>query len=236
MWNYIKKLFKKKEVIEDKPKKIKMDFSNVNFKFNIKSICAFEKLIDKSFFEMADEDIFYLLYAIYITNNPDKPIKQSTFFMMLENKEITKWMITQYSLITEMCEQFKNNSDDEKKSTNDEPIKARIMDYASTLIIEYGINPHYVMYEMDIWELSEYFNAIDTKLKKDAINDRFWAYVNVMPHIDTKKCKSPQHLVPFEWEKESIKKKQESELKNNMHAINNMIGKSIFGDKEDKNG
>ena len=54
--------------------------------------------------------------------------------------------------------------------------------------------------------------------------------IKVLPHIDSKKCKSPEALVPFEWEKEARKKKAEQELKNNEYAIKNMIGKSIFGD------
>lgn len=231
MWNFIKNIFKKK-----KHKEVKMDFSNINFNFNVKSICAFEKMNDKSFFEMVDEDIFQLLYAIYITSNPNNPLNQKVFFYMLENEKIAKWFLQKYMSIAEICEEFKSKVKESKDENNNEPVKVRITDYVTTMVVEYGINPHYIMYEMDLWELSEYYEAIDTKMKRDAVNKRFWTYVNVMPHIDTKKCKSPQHLVPFDWEKESIKKKQETELKNNMYAIKNMIGKSIFGDKDKENG
>lgn len=230
MLKFIKKLFKKNNEI-DKPQKVKMDFSNVNFNFNIKSICAFEKLADKSFFQLADEDVLLLLYSIYMVSNPDKPMRMEIFFSLLEREDIAKWFIHKYTSITNVIEQFKAKEEDIKNvNTNTEKL-TRLTDYVTTLVVEYGIDIHYINYEMDIWEFTEYFEAIDTKVKKDALDKRFWAYVGVMPHIDTKKCKGPEYLVPYEWEKESIKKKQEAELKNNMYAIKHTIGKSIFGDK-----
>ena len=106
MWNFIKNIFKKKKV-EDKPAKVKMDFSNVKFNFNIKSICAFEKLVDKSFFQMTEEDILPLLYSIYLVSNPDKPMRMEIFFSLLEREDIAKWFINKYTSITNVIEQFK---------------------------------------------------------------------------------------------------------------------------------
>ena len=107
-------------------------------------------------------------------------------------------------------------------------------DFATSLVIDYGMDARYVMYDMDIWELQEYYEAVNTHIKRQMEYDRFWTYIQVMPHIDSKKCKSPDKLVPFDWEKEEKKIKQNKELENNRFAIQNMIGKSIFGEPIEK--
>lgn len=233
MIKWFKKLFKKKstevENVISKPKRLKMD--DVNFKFNIKSICYFETLTDKSFFEITDEDIFDMLYSIYMVNNPDKMLKRETFMNIIQRRDILIWMINEYSKFSEIISQFKIPEQDNKSDNiiSDDTRKIRISDYVSTLIIEHGVDPHYIYYEMDIWEIPILFEAIDTKIKKELTDKRFWTYMSISPHIDTKKCKSPDALIPFEWEKENKKKNRELELKNNAFAIKNMLGKSIFG-------
>lgn len=68
------------------------------------------------------------------------------------------------------------------------------------------MEPHYVNYELDIWEMGQYFDMIDLKTKKELIEKRFWTYLNMAPHIDTKKCKGPESLIKFEWEQEQKNK------------------------------
>lgn len=237
-------LFKKKqktieEPINVKPLKTpKMDFSTIKFDFNIKSICYFESLVNKSFFDMNEDDVFDMLYSIYMVNNPDKKIKKQSFFNIIQREDIMKWMLKKYVDNAAIWNQFQTKtklSTDGQSMEQQDASKTRMIDYVSTLIIEYGMDAHYVYYEMDIWEIGELFEAIETKLKRDAIEKRFWTYLMISPHIDTKKCKSPEAFLPFEWEKESIKKRREQELKNNMFAIKNTIGKSIFAGKEKKN-
>ena len=229
MWERIKKIFKRKPKTLNIPK---MDFSDIKFIFNIKSICYFEKLSGKSFFTIDDEDIMLVLYSIYMVNNPDKKMKKEIFFKLLEREEVFKWMVREYTLASMIWQQFVSQTEVETKSSKNEDTSLRMLDYAMTLIIEYGMDAKYVFYEMDMWELGELFTAIENKIKKDAIEKRFWSYINIMPHIDTKKCKSPESLIPYEWEKETIKKRKENDINKNMYAIKNTIGRSIFGDKE----
>jgi hypothetical protein len=66
------------------------------------------------------------------------------------------------------------------------------------------------MYEMDLWEMYPYLNAADIQRKADLVTQRFWTYLTIAPNINTKKVKSPEELVPFDWEekKEDRIKKQ----------------------------
>ena len=61
------------------------------------------------------------------------------------------------------------------------------------------------MYEMELWEIQPYLNAADIQRKAELVEKRFWTYLTIAPHIDGKKIRKPEDLVPFEWEKKSNK-------------------------------
>lgn len=226
MWNWFKKKDKIKVVEPEK----KMDLSQYKMRLNIKSICYFEKISGKSFFAFDESDIMYLLYSTFLVNNPDTNITFDVFTGIFENEQISKWMIGKYKDILSIVYQFNKTQKDSKDDKFAMDNSATMTDFATSLIIDYGMDARYVMYDMDIWEIQEYYEAVNTHIKREMEMERFWTYIKVLPHIDSKKCKSPEALVPFDWERESRKKKQERDLENNRFAIQNMIGKSIFGD------
>lgn len=241
MLKWVKRLFKKKvkeedivEIIVPKPK---MDFSDIKFEMNIKSICYFEKMINGSFYSFSEDKIFQLIYSIFITNNPSKNITFDAFMFLMQREDIAQYFLKSFTDCTDIIKQLNKVKEkcDESSLKEIELGEKSVTDYATTLIINYGVDANYVMYKMGIWELLPFYEAVDTKVKHDMQMERFWTYIKVCPHIDTKKVKSPEHLIPFEWEKASIKKRKEQDLKNNMFAIKNMIGKSIFAGKEKKN-
>ena len=229
------KWFKRKEKLKivDKTDN-KMDLSKYKMKLNIKSICYFEKISGKSFFKFSEEDVLYLIYATFLINNPETNITFSVFTGILNNDQISKWLVNKYQDIISVVYQFNKNKNITEENTPNTDNTSTMTDFATSLIIDYGMSANYVMYEMDIWEIEEYFEAINTHTKREMENERFWTYIKVLPHIDGKKCKSPDALVPFVWEKSEKKARREKELENNRFAINNMIGKNIFGEPEEK--
>lgn len=237
MIKWLKNLFKKNntKVLISKPK---LDLRNIKFNLNIKSICYFEKLVGISFYDFEEIYLLELMYSIFHINNPDMKISFEAFKLLMERDDVAEYFLKDFTNISKMIQQISEEKKEIKNTNSDkqEGINKTITDYITTLIIEYGMDPHYVYYEMEMWELYHYFEAIDTKIKRDLINRRFWTYLQIMPHIDSKKCKTPEDLISFEWEKETIKKKKENDLKNNVYAFKNMIGKSIFGNKEKENG
>ena len=236
MFKWLKYLFKKKEIKVVEPQKNKMDLSKYKINLNVKSICYFEKITGKSFFGFGEEDVMYLLYACFIINNPETKISYNVFMGIMQNEQIAKWAFSQFQDALSLVHQFNKSIDSQKEDKLSTGQTSTMTDFATSLIIDYGMDAKYVMYEMDIWEIEEYFEAVNTHIKREMEMERFWTYIKVLPHIDSKKCKSPEALVPFEWEKEERKKKQEQELKNNEYAIKNMIGKSIFGDDNKEDG
>ena len=240
MIKWLKSLFHKKEnkikVIEDK-RDNKMDLSQYKMKLNVKSICYFEKISGKSFFNLNEADILHLLYATFLINNPDTNITLNVFVGLMEiNENISKWMIEKYQSMLSVIYQFNEDKEDNKDDKFTMENTHTMTDFATSLVIDYGMDVRYVMYEMDIWEFPEYYEAVNTHIKREMEMERFWTYIKVLPHIDGKKCKSPEALVPFDWERETKKKKQNQDLENNRFAIMNMIGKNIFGEKAEKDG
>lgn len=200
MWN----LFHKKK------EKAKMDFSGYEIKLTIKAICMFERLSGKSFFKFnVDEDIPMLLYSTFYTSN-NVELRFEAFMYMLENEEISKWAVEKYKDLLEVIEQFKKKEEEiEDGDASSEAKDMNMTDMATSLIVDYHVDAHYVMYEMGLWEIEPMYKACDTMVKKRYEEERLWTYIGVMPHIDSKKIKGPDDLIPFPWEttkKERIKK------------------------------
>lgn len=196
-----------------------MDLSGYDMVLSIKAICMYEKLSGKSFFNFAEEDMAMLLYcSFYITNNVE--IRYETFVNMLEVEDITYWAVEKYKNILEVIQQFKavegNSGDTEDKKDGD--LKELSMtDMATSLIVDYGIDAHYVMSEMRLWEIEPMYRACDAMVKRRYEEQRLWTYIDIMPHIDGKKIKGPSDIIPFPWEK-SRKEKAQSELEKNSAA------------------
>lgn len=232
MFKWIKNLFKKKEIKVVEPQKNKMDLSQYKMGLNIKAICYFEKITGKSFFGFGEEDIMHLLYACFLINNPETKISFNVFIGIMQNEQIAKWASSQFQDALGIIQQFNKSIEGQREEKFSMDQTSTMTDFATSLIIDYGMDAKYVMYDMDIWEIEEYFEAVNTRIKREMELERFWTYIKVLPHIDGKKCKSPEALVPFDWEKDAKKKRNEENLKNNEYAIKHTIGRSIFGDKE----
>lgn len=235
MIKWLKKIFKRKEndikVLISKPK---IDLSNIKFELNIKSICYFEKLTGTSFYYFTEDYLLELLYSIFHVNNPQFQISLEAFNLLLEREDIATYFINAFYNFSKTINQLQDSKKTDEQNVDTPTNEKRITDYVNTLIIEYGMDANYVMYKMEVWELYDLFEAVDTKVKRDLINKRFWTYIQIMPHIDTKKIKTPEALIPYEWEQAEIKARKEQDLKNNMFAIKNMIGKNIFGEEDDE--
>lgn len=229
MLKWLKSFFKKEEKIKViEPKKNKMDLSKYKMQMNIKSICYFEKISGKSFFKFDMEDALYLMYATFLVNNPETNITFNVFTGIMENEHISKWMVTKYQDILTVVYQFEKAQEEVKEEKFSMDVSSTMTDFATSLIIDYGMDARYVMYEMDMWEIGEYFEAVNMHIRREMENERFWTYIKILPHIDSKKCKSPEALVPFDWEKQDKKKRSEAELKDKEFAIKNMLGKKMF--------
>ena len=185
-----------------KKKKTGLDYKKCNFNMSIKAYCYFELISGKSIYKIqSEEDIIIMLYCGFITSNPNISISIDGFKMLLEsNKGLAEWLMGKYSSISKISDQFKDITEDvKKKEENTEDIK--VIDLISKMVA-YGIDPHYIMNEMEMWEIVPYFKAIAENNKEDLVKGRMWAYLNILPHVDSNKLKSPSDLITFSWEED----------------------------------
>lgn len=186
-----------------KRKKKVNDFHKYNIKLNVKTIVFFEKMSNKSFYDIETlEDMVMLMYSTLVVNNPDFNIPFNVFIILLEDENVMRWIMNKYAEIQDFNTQFitPNVDNEEKKEIEGERIT--ITELVYQLIVQYGIDPHYVMWEMDFWEMEALFKQAEQKTKNDLIGERLWTYIKILPHIDGKKLKSPHDLLPFEWEED----------------------------------
>ena len=202
--------------------------------FNFKALMMFEKLSGESYFNINEVNYVFLLYAMYMVKHPYLNMTLMDFANIFgSNKKVTKQLLKEFEEYMVYIRQFTTSNKTEavdEEGTDDKNAHTTITDIVMYLITACGIDPHYVMYEMELWEIEPYMKFAEMNKKESLEMDRLWTYLNISPHIDTKKCKSPDKLLPFPWEIQEKKEKQIKELENNRFAIKNMIGKNIFGE------
>ena len=192
-----------------------MDFDKYKFRLCIKACCLYEQLTGRNFFKLsAIDDIAELLYACLVVSNDNLLMTFDTFKTFASDKKVARWMIKEYSRISDFIKQFQKDEEgekEEKKDAEKDAEEIRMTDVAAALIVRHGLDAHYVMYEMDLWEINPYLNAAEEKKKAELVTQRFWTYLTLSPNINTKKIKSPEELVPFDWEKGNNKAQKDLE-------------------------
>lgn len=184
-----------------------MKFDNYKIRMNIKSCCLYEQLFDKNFLKINDaDDLFEVLYCCVVVNNPSLVMTYEVFKTFSEDPKVSKWLRKEYEKIADFNSQIKGREKESEESGEEDVEELRLTDIAAALIVRHGVDAHYVMYEMDLWEIQPYLNQADIQRKADLVTQRFWTYLTIAPHIDGKKIRKPEDLVPFEWEKESRNK------------------------------
>ena len=175
-------------------------------KLNIRAIVLAEKLLGKPFgkFDMSnEEDAMAVTYGMVAANN-EETLTRAMFGKILENKKIR----------TEITRQVKREFDYIGQFGSDEPSEGEtdtsITDIAVMMIMA-GMDANFV-YELRTTDIADFLKGIDAKKKEQMEKDRFWTYLNILPHIDGKKLKSPENLITFPWEAEEKKKLSEAEL------------------------
>ena len=211
-----------------------MKIEDCVFKLTFRAACLYEQMTGKSYFMMSatEEDIMKLTYCIIIANNERMQMGYNTFKVLMGDKKFAKFITNKYNEIAEIGQYFskfdKIEKEDDEKEQAVEPEKPMTMtDVVASLIVQHHLEPHYVMNEMQMFEIQPYLQCAENIKKAELVEKRMWAYLQIAPHIDTKKCKSPEKLLPFAWEAKTRRKKQAEELKNNQYAIKNIIGKTF---------
>ena len=184
----------------------------------------FEQISGKSFFNIGEEDAFKLAYSVLIANNPELNFTFNTFMILLQDKKVANWITREIEKENNFQAQLKfvkRSKLVEKAEEGSEDVEAlkTISEYASVLIINFGMDAHYVNYEMPLYEMEDYFFVAEMKRRNDLSNQRLFTFLTMLPQLDSKKKISPEDILPFPWEQNAKKANAEEDLKKKQAMI-----------------
>lgn len=202
-----------------------MDYKQFNIKLNMKTLMLFEEMSGKSFYQLDMTDVELLTYCSLVVNN-NETLTYPLFKQVMKNTKIAKSLYEKCSKELEYLGQFNHHIENTADPDNTSSEIGRITDIVNALILNYNIDINYVMRDMGLWELSSMVKAMEEKTKADMIEKRFWTYMTICPHIDGKKIKGPEQLLPFPWEKKNKKDDALRFMEDNKDAIRAFFNKN----------
>lgn len=203
----------------------------MNTKMSIKSIVLFEKMTNIPFSEMSfseqsilsNPEVFLkLLYCILISH-PENKVKctfeaacESLFTeqsLMLYSTELS----TEIAIMNQFVDMQKlrdvNDVAIKETKENEEPKPVYMKNLVPILVLDCGLDIDYVLNEMSYTDIDDYFKYREDKHRNDLEEKRLFTFLSVLPHINSKKVKSPEKFYPFPWEKEMNKKRELENMK-----------------------
>lgn len=191
-------------------------------KLNLQAIRVAERLLKKPFgeFDLTDEEtVLTLMYAMVSENN-DEVMTFDQFKSILNMGKIG--IKVQRAVSDEMAyiDQFKEEVSDKEE-------KVPYMGDLAALLITFGLDAHFVLYEMKLFEIGDYIKAIDEHKKEQMERDRMNTFYAILPHVDHKKIKKPQDIYPFPWELEQLEKDALEQLEKDKDMFNKFMNSTI---------
>lgn len=204
-----------------------------NIRLTIKAIIRVEQMLGKPF-PLLDygnvEEVLKLLYCIVLTGSLEVFTFES-FCEIAEHEKQLGAMLKELEKYNRMLDQFTDASLAEK--TNDGEDQVRSMKEVAGMLIMAGIDPHYVMNEMELSDIPVLAEALDRKKREDMEASRLWTFLSIAPHIDTKKVRGAEDYFPFPWEIERQKKEADEAIARDQELAEHFFkeGTNIFNNQ-----
>lgn len=149
------------------------------------------------------KEVLKLLYCIVLTGS-EEVFTFESFCEIAEHKKQLGAMLKELEKYNRTLDQFTDASLAEKMDEGEHHVRS-MKDVAGMLIMA-GIDPHYVMNEMELSDIPILAEALDKKKREEMEASRLWTFLGVAPHIDTNKVRRAEDYFPFPWEIERQKK------------------------------
>lgn len=199
-------------------------------KLTIKSVIRWEQLTGRPFpsLNYADSgDVERLLYVTVLCST-NKPCTLETFRTALKNERLLKGFVREIEKNGKIAAQFQQaHTGSLSGEKSGEP--GYFKDIVYTLI-QAGVNPHYLMNEVELCDLPELISAYERDKKEQMEASRLWTFLTILPHIDSKKIQSAKDMYPFPWEAEKEREIAEKAIQNDTELFEAFMkeGKNLF--------
>jgi len=203
---------------------------NLKVKLNIKSIILYEKLTNSPFAEFSNQEyqVAALLYCMLVANNDYHFTFQDTIDVLFSDEkflmEISKDLEKQLLCEQQFFNVYQSEPQEKTESNTEENIeKPFIYKLIPVLVKDCNLDIHYIMNDMHYSEIQEYMQYKEQSDKVDLVEKRLFTYLNMLPHITSKKVKSPSDILPFDWEIKEKKEKVKKEVEANQHKLREFL-------------
>lgn len=169
----------------------------------VRDLLRYERLLGRSIF--ADEpDGATLIYCTtpeaytrYTLEEWSRTTLGASAFMAREAKELARELsaLQQYSSVEEGANSQEPTAKSQQPRT--------LTDVVTELLTEGVVPADYLLERAELWELTIYIDATQRKRQQRLERQRLWSYMGLLPHIDSKKIKRPEDLIPFSWDEET---------------------------------
>lgn len=218
-----------------------------NVRPSIRAIMLYENMTGHSFMDIEShqEDIVPLVYCCLFAH------KENNFNYTYEdavNKilpPIINSLVDDFQNTMIIESQFRGRIEQqniENNKTIDSSIEASpsasnhmfLTNIIPVLVKECGLDINYILDDMNYSEIDMYINYSIQKKRDEMEESRFWTFLTVLPHINTKKIKEPKDLIEFTWEKTKKQKKAQASLTDE-NVLNKLRELGILKTKETEN-
>lgn len=156
----------------------------------------------------------------------DEPFTYREFVTMLSSRRVAASVAKAMARYNDFVSQF-IPARDAPRADGDAAPQPRMGQIAARLIA-HGMDAHFVLDEMSVAELPLYVEALDDVFKQQEESRRLWTFYSIMPHVDARKLRTPQHLCRFPWERRDVTAEERAQAKKEF--LDFMNGKIKFND------
>lgn len=193
------------------------------------AIIRWEQLTDRSFATCDysnEEDLLRLIYCAAEDSIAGKHPFDRFVRVVRDNPSVLAAAIREMQEQNAFTAQFQRAT----KASIDTPAKKednaeRLGTIAAQLIVQGGMPPHYVLQEMPLQDLSLYAEALSDRFKQEQESARLWTFIQIQPHIEKGKYKTPKDIYRFPWEERAIAARAESEVKHLRETVAEFNGR-----------
>ncbi len=166
----------------------------------VRDLLRYERLLGRSIF--ADEpDGATLIYCTtpeaytrYTLEEWSRTTLGASAFMAKEAQELARELAS--------LQQYSQELTNSQPTANSQQPRA-LTDVVTELLTESVVPADYLLERAELWELTIYIDATQRKRQQRLERERLWSYMGLLPHIDSKKIKRPEDLIPFAWDEET---------------------------------
>lgn len=216
--------------VRGKTKNLSKNVKLTPIKLTVKAVIRWEQLTGRPFSSLNysdNEDVEKLLYVSALCS-ADNPCTFEVFQSILKNQRLLKGFVQEIEKDGKIVAQFQQmHTNSLSGQESGEPGYFKDIVY---MLIQAGVNPHYLMNEAELCDLPELISAYERNKKEQMEASRLWTFLTILPHIDSKKIQSAKDIYPFPWEMDEEKEKANQTIQNDTALFEAFMkkGRNLF--------